>query len=1182
MNPTPAQQRRPDIAVIGMAADLPGAPGLDAFWTTIREGRENITHGTPRVQEDPATGRRRVHARGLIEDVRRFDAEFFGIPRREAEVLDPQHRHLLELSWNAMEDAGYDPYRLREDVAVYTSVGPNTYYQGRDFEARSAAERMLAQLSNEPDTLPTRISYKLGLTGESVNVQSACSSAAVAVHLACEALRAGRADMALVGAVSIGTAETLAYEHQEGFILSGDGSTRAYDKGASGYVEGDGGGVLVLRRLDDALARRDTVRAVIKGSAVNNDGRVKAGFSAPGVEGQARVVRAAIEDAGVPAESIGMIEGHGTGTLVGDPIEVRALTRAHRTYTQGTGYAALGSVKPNIGHLCFASGIAGLLKAVLCLEHGEIPPMAVLEEPNPEIDFAGTPFYLNREVRPWPGEGPRRAGVSCFGMGGTNAHFVLEQAPQSAPRAAEEAPRALPVMLSGATDQALRQVKRLLRDHLLTRPETDLRDLAYTLATGRRPLAHRWAVAVRSTAELLAALDGAPAADGADGPAAVLARAWAAGESADLAGAFPEDSRRIPLPGYPWQGEPLWIEAAPQDDDASEGVLLEAQEQAPVADWLYRPAWRRTALPRPYHPGDLPAPAGVTLLLGGEDGSPGAALADALAAELGATGRTVLRVAAGDAYAVRSGHRFEVRPGAAEDLDRLVARAVELDGSVSEVVHLWSWGEPADQDSGIARGTLGVLHLVQALAARRQQSDLWIVTENAQSARSLGGPAAGAPDDSCRTLRAEAAGLLGLAKVIPQEHPELRCRAVDFALGTPAAEAVPRLLAELAAPEEDAEVVIRGGDRLVPDVEAVPAAAAAGPRIKPGGVYLVTGGLGRIGLLIAGHFARTAPVKLALVSRTARNDAPEAEALRALGAEVAVLAADVADEDAMRAVVTEVRTRWGGIDGVVHSAGIEESRNFSFLAETDTDRARAALRPKVPGIAVLDRVTRAEEPEFVLVCSSLDTVLGGIAFGIYSTANRYLDTYAHRRRAEGAPWTSVDWDSWRFSTEDGGAARIGAAAARTAIRPDQAGEIVDAVLAADQAQCVVSTVPLPERIERIRRSFDRRRRAAAEAGTGEELTRASVGETVRTVIAEVTDTAGPREEDSLLDVGCDSLALLEAVVRLESALQLKLPMADLWGCTTLADLADVCWRLAGSRTSPDAEAAAEAMRYLAG
>ncbi|GAA1429158.1 hypothetical protein GCM10009601_43810 [Streptomyces thermospinosisporus] len=1158
-----------------MAAELPGADDLDAFWENIRAGEESVTHGSPRVVEDPATGRRWVHARGVLKDVRRFDAEFFGIPRREAEVLDPQHRRLLELSWNAMEDAGYDPYRVRETVAVYTSVGPNTYYGTRDFGARSAAERMLIQLSNGPDTLATRISYKLGLTGESVNVQSACSSAAVAVHLACEALREGRADMALVGAASISALETLAYEHQDGFILSADGSTRAYDKDASGYVEGDGAGVLVLRRLDDALERRDNVHAVIKGSAVNNDGRAKAGYSAPSVEGQSRVIREAIEASGVPADTIALVEGHGTGTQVGDPIEVRGLARAYRTFTDRTGFCALGSVKANIGHLCFASGIAGLLKAVLCLKHGELPPMAVLEEPNPDLGLEDTPFYLNRTLKPWPQAGPRRAGVSCFGMGGTNAHFVLEQAPPPVTRGGRSGTRKTwPVVLSARSAEALTEVRSRLAAHLRAHPDTGLGALAHTLATGRRPFAHRWAVAVGSTEALLSALDGAPPAPD-DSPAAELVRLWAEGGDADWDAVFDtDDRRRISLPGYPWQGERLWIEASPAGTE--HGVEPEEAEQAPVADWLHRITWERTALPRPYLTGDLPPADGVTLLFG--DGGP----AGPLAAELSAAGRTVLQVTPGDRFEVTDGRHAVVRPEAAEDFHQLVDWAVTRGGRVAEVVHLWSYGAPADQDTGMARGALTVLHLVQALARARQSTDLWIGTENAQTAAGPR-PAGTEPEDARRALRLEASAVLGLCRVVPQEHPELRCRAVDFALDTPPRQVAAGLLAEMASPGDDPEVVYRGADRLLPAVEQLPAPGEGSVPVpvRHGGVYLITGGLGRIGLVIAEVFARTAPVRLALVSRAPDPDVPEVHRLRELGAEVLVLSADVADETAMREAVETVHARWGAIDGVVHSAGIEESRNFSFIARTGTGQAVAALRPKVPGIAVLDRVTRDEPLEFCLVCSSLDTLLGGIAFGIYSVANRYLDSYAHWRRAHGAPWISVDWDSWRFGEADSG--RIGAAAARTAIRPGQAGDVLAAVLTSGQAQCVVSTVPLTRRIERIRRAFERRRRdVVAAAGTQGPRTREEVGGLVRDIVGEITDQPAPQDDDELLAVGCDSLALLEVVARLEGALGHKLPMTDLWGCSTLSDLAQVCWASAAAHGTDDGDGAEEALRYLAG
>ncbi|MFE4263621.1 SDR family NAD(P)-dependent oxidoreductase [Streptomyces sp. NPDC056883] len=1162
---------RPDIAVVGMAAVMPGAPDVDAFWSLVREGREAITHGSPRVVEEADTGRRWVHARGVMGGVKDFDAEFFGIPKREAEVLDPQHRHLLQCAWNAMEDAGYDPYRIAEDVAVYSSVGPNTYYEGRDFGPRSAAERMLIQLSNGPDTLPTRISYKLGLTGESVNVQSACSSAAVAVHLACEALREGRAGMALVGAASIGTADTLAYEHQEGFILSADGSTRAYDSKGSGYVEGDGVGVLVLRRLVDAQRDGDQIHAVIKGSAVNNDGRAKAGFSAPSVLGQSKVIRTALEASGVPAESIGLIEGHGTGTLVGDPIEVRGLTRAYQSLTSKTGYVALGSVKANIGHLCFASGIAGLLKAILCLKHGEIPPMAVIDELNPDIDLDATPFYINRELRPWEAE-IRRAGVSCFGMGGTNAHFVLEQAPEPQPAtdgAAADGPYA--VLLSGRTGEALAQVRERLREFVAARPETSPGDLAFTLAAGRRPLAHRWAAVVASTAELEQALSapGAEAAAGQAGTAADIAREWAAGGNPDWAAQFEgREPRRVSLPTYPWQGERLWIE--PSAAESAGGALLEPEQQAPLAEWLYRPVWTRTSLPRPYHRGDLQDTDGTALVIG--DGRP---MTESVREELDAAGLTCVLVEPGTEFeADRERRHVRIRPADAEDAVRLVEWAVAEGGPIRKVVRLSSYGgRAAGQHEAIRLGALSMLSLVQALAGAAQTPEIWVVTENAQ-------PAQG----EATTLDLEASALIGLCRVIPQEHSGISCHCVDFSVGSPPAEVIPRLLAEMSTGQDELEVVYRGGDRLTGTVERIAAEPGVPAPLQTDGVYLITGGLGRIGLTIAERFARTTRVRLALVSRRGLDpaDAGRHQAVRALeelGSEVRVFAADVADEHQLEQVVKQITEEWGPVNGMVHAAGIEEGRNFSLLSEMTTERAIDALRPKVPGIAALDRATRAQPLDFCLVCSSLDTLLGGIAFGVYTAANRYLDSYAHWRRAHGAPWVSVDWDSWRF--DDSGGARIGAAAARTAIRREQGGELLGSILALGEAQCVVSTVPLEERVERIRLTFARKEEAG-EHGGAHRATKDEVGSVVRQIVAEVAEVDEVADEDELLAVGCDSLALLEVVSRVEQVLQVKVPLARFWGCTTVGELVDVGWDSVPRQPEEEADAGQEALQHLAG
>ncbi|MFD2762595.1 type I polyketide synthase [Micromonospora eburnea] len=1147
------------IAVIGMAATMPGARDLDEFWANLRAGRESITFGTPLTVDDEQSGRRWVHARGVLDDVRRFDYEFFGIPRREAEVLDPQHRVLLEHAWAAMEEAGYDVHRITERVAVYTTVGPNTYREGREFDAHSAAERLLVELSNAPDTLSTRISYKLGLTGESLSVRTACSSSLVAVHLAAEAVRAGRADLALAGAVNIRCHDSLAYEQQDGFILSADGHTRAYEQRGTGYVEGDGVGVVVLRRLSDAIASGDHIHAVILGGGINNDGRAKAGFSAPGVEGQSAAISAALAAAGVPAESIHLVEGHGTGTAVGDPIEVRALTRAYRQHTQERGFCALNSVKANIGHLGYASGMAGLLKAILSVKHGEIPPAPDFEEPNPGIDFADSPFYVNRSLRPWP-DGPRRAGVSSFGMGGTNVHLVVEQPPRPAP-VEPHPPAEHAVLLSARTEAALDAMRERLLAWLTGRPDVALADLAFTLAVGRRPQPRRWAAVVSSTAELVRVLAGDDPAGATAGELADLAGEWVDGGDVDWAARYQgRRYRRLSLPSYPWQGEELWVPVADQQVTPGGAAGRTLQEPEPVDRWLYRQVWTRTGLPRPHHPGDLARTDGTCLVLG-DHPEPTATVR----AELAAAGLAVVAVEPATEFDVSADGVVRVRPEDPADLARLVEHVVTETGPVTRVVRLRSGGEPAEV--AVATGVLGTLSLVRALVAAGQSPELWVVTENAQ------------PVGDVTAVDPAAAALLGLCQVVPQEHPDLRCQALDFAAGTPAAEVAARLLAELASPAETPEVAYRGVDRHVPAFERLDTAGGVATPVRPGGVYLIAGGSGRMGLAIATHLAASGGTRIALVSRQGRPPgADAARRLRELGAEVLTLRADVADERRMAQVVEEVNRHWGPVNGVVHAAGIEGGGSgFTFVAETSVDQAQDLLRPKTTGIGVLDRVTRAQPLDFFLVCSSLSAVLGGITFGVYTAANRYLDAYAEWRSANGAPWVSVDWDVWRF---DKAATGLGAAAATaTAMDVEQATGLLGSIVAAGDARLVVSTVPLGERVDRVRRLL--RRRPTDEAGDAEPTaaTQDELCEHLMRIVGDLVGVDDLVDDDELLAVGCDSLTFLEALARWEKRNRMKVPITRLWGCRTFAELAEVGWQVLNEER---ADAGSLALRYLAG
>ncbi|HEU5382188.1 MAG TPA: beta-ketoacyl synthase N-terminal-like domain-containing protein [Ktedonobacteraceae bacterium] len=509
-----------DIAIIGMAGRFPGAPDIDTFWEHIRDGVESISDATDdyllSLGVKPSLLQMSTYVKryARLDDIDLFAASFFGYTPREATITDPQQRIFLECAWHALEDAGYDTERIVGLVGVYAGASINTYLLRmlQDPETSITPGSLVSDIGNAPDFLSLRVSYKLNLQGPSVVVQTACSTSLVAVHMACQSLLNGECDMALAGGVSIQVPQA-GYVSYEGGIGAPDGRCRAFDAAARGTVPGSGAGVVVLKPLRQALADKDNIRAIIKGSAVNNDGSRKAGFTAPSVEGQAAVIAESQALANIKAESISYIEAHGTGTLLGDPIEVQALTQAFRTAgSSGTGFCALGSLKTNIGHLDAAAGIAGLIKTTLALQHRQLPPSLHFTHPNPACNLETSPFYVNTTLRPWPTSDPagiRRAGVSSFGIGGTNAHVVLEEFQPQSPRIPSQSfPQLL--VLSAKTPAALEQMTIQFTQHIAKHPTQELADVAATLQLGRRAFAHRRFLVAQNQQQIQNALQSGP------------------------------------------------------------------------------------------------------------------------------------------------------------------------------------------------------------------------------------------------------------------------------------------------------------------------------------------------------------------------------------------------------------------------------------------------------------------------------------------------------------------------------------------------------------------------------------------------------------------------------------------------------------------------------------------------
>ena len=1328
------------IAIVGMACRLPGANTVGEFWQNLRAGVESVRRltrqemldagATPEDLDDP----HHVPFGALVDDIDRFDAAFFGITTREAELMDPQQRLFLQCAWEALEDAGYDPGRIGVPVGVFGGANFNTYLTrnlipAEVFEEKAAA--LQAVLANDKDYLATRVAYKLNLRGPACAVQSGCSTSLVAVHLAAQSLLGYQCDMALAGGVAVDIARARGYWSHEGSVFSPDGHCRAFDADARGTVFGNGVGIVVLKRLEDAQRDGDSISAVILGSAINNDGAVKVGFTAPSVSGQAEVIAEALADAGVAPESIGFIETHGTGTPLGDPIEVEALRKAYGARPGGAP-CAIGSVKTNVGHLDSAAGVASLIKTALALRHRELPPSLNFTRPNPAIEFDKTAFYVNTRLVPWTSgtspQVPRRAAVSSFGMGGTNAHLVLEE--HLDPSGDPPARGAEVLVWSARSAEALGALTERLRAYLDSPPVASLADVAYTLQTGRAAFEHRRMIvagSVREAAALLAhapravetfrytgeqrgvafvypanvldalgaieelsasepafrsAVEGCcdvlrpeaagdlsdlgpeiatftlqhaltcvwnswgvtPAAVGGDG-VGELAAACAAGalsygdalrtllqrpaeagadssarasfarnampsgsfhylelgtgetlsaaagpgvttgclsgvgERAVLSmlaaagrlwqGGIPVDwrrlhgqqrRRRVAAPTYAFERPRFWIDPPPKEDDSAEALARRKREE--VSRWLSVPTWQRM-------------PALELVARAFEDFETTEWLV--CAAETPLSDRVVERLA-------RVVPRMcVVRPMIGAEYDDAPDRVVTIDPS-DDTHYARLLEQRFGRDAHLvivqvglpAAGTLdsfaSVLALSRAIAAYPERRiSVRVVTVDAQDVL-------GSED-----LAVGAAPLLAAVRVLAQEQSTADVACIDVERGAVVDPAhadwvADRVVAEVATHTPDPMVAYRGRARWVVRYQPMPIERPHGnSKIKNGGTYVIVGGFGRIGLILAQHIARTAAVNLVLIGRNTNDRGARVAELEALGSRVLALAADVADEVGLGRAIADAERRFGRIDGVIAAAGIVDGPAFQPLRHLTVEECERQFRPKVDGLRVLEQVLGDRALDFCLIVSSLSSVLGGLGYGAYSAANAFMDAFVRRHnKSSRTRWMTVNWDAWRWTeTEDGAP---GALLERLALTPSEAVDVFDRVLSVSRVvdQVVVSTADLGARlaqwVERVgaRGAASVPTRETAESSgpvTPETRAEADAGDddltpTQRAVAHIWRRVLGIRDvplDESFLDLGGTSLTAVQAISALEQSLGVHVAIEE-FIFQTAAQLATLCDR----------------------
>lgn len=1017
------------IAIIGMSCRVPDANDADEFWSNIASGRESmralsedelLERGVPRaLLENPDY----VRCASSLERVDLFDADFFAVSAAEAEIMDPQQRLFLECSYHALENAGYASERYRGTVGVFAGCAMSHYLLDnlRARDGRNVLRNPGVLQGNDKDFLTATVSHRLNLRGPCVSINTACSTSLVAVVRACQSLLSFECDLAMAGGARIALPHAVGYRYKQGGIFSPDGKCRPFDAKATGTVFGDGAGVVVLKRLDAARADGDTIHAVIVGSAVNNDGHAKVGFAAPALKGQTNVIREALEFGDIDPESVGYVEAHGTGTATGDPIEIAALSEAFHGRTRRRQFCAVGSVKSNIGHLVNAAGIAGLIKAVQALRHRRLPPSLHFEQPNPQIDFTTSPFYVNTTLADWPrnpGQ-PRRAGVSSFGIGGSNAHVVLEEAPPA--DSGRRGRRWQLLTLSGKSESAVFEQAARLADCLQRDVDLSLEDVAYTLHVGRgeHPYRSFLVCADRDAAisglrhlrcsRVEARLPAAQLNSAADAPRDLekLGTLWQAGAEVDWAEFHAgKRHRRVPLPAYPFERKRYWIDGhkSPAGAHFKARAGSHLSRESHIDRWFYQRVWKDASRAR-----DITANAVARKSYIVFEDSCG--LGERLSRRLADEGHEIVRVRFGEGFA-RQGDGFVVNPASLEDYGRLLSSLPHKGSSSWTIVHCAAFSAPGSEpwhldEAWLDRGVCGLIVLAQAL----QTSPAGRET----SLRIVGNEMFDAPGG--RAVRPEKSMLASLARVMRQEVEGLHCQCIDLGECDPASAAA-LLCEELPHPVDSEVIVLDARRRLRPSYDriALPEPEGVPGLLRPRGTYLLTGGLGGVALTIAGWLAERVQANLVLVSRTQSaegKDWPRRVAqIEAAGGKVATIAADIADSGQLQDALGRARARFGAIHGVIHAAGVPSEET---IARKTRARVTQVLRPKVHGTYALSQALRNEELDFFLMCSSISSITGGVGQADYSAANAFQNAFAALHAGHRTRYISICWDTWSQS-----------------------------------------------------------------------------------------------------------------------------------------------------------------------
>jgi polyketide synthase PksJ len=1186
------------VVIVGMSLRVPGAESTDQYWHNLKNGIESISFFSDDelraagVTEETLNNPDYVKAMGKLEDVDRFDARFFDMTPKEAEILDPQHRVLMENVWRALEHAAIDPERYPGRIGLYAGVGFNSYLIHnilKDPDLMESAGAWQLSLNNDKDFAPSRIAYKINLQGPAVSVNTACSTSLVSTVFAAQSLLNYQCDTAIAGGCSIHLPQDQGYFYMKGGTVSPDGHCRPFDADAEGTIDGNGAAVVVLKRLEDALKDNDTIYGVLRGFAVNNDGSLKVGYTAPSVSGQADVILEALEMADLDASQIDYVETHGTGTELGDTVEISALTEAFRESTDASGKCAIGSVKSNIGHLDTAAGIAGLIKTVLAMENDQIPPTCHFKKANPKLELEKTPFYVNNTLIPWPSDGKKNkiAGVSSFGIGGTNAHVIVEQFKRKSHPVQQRNVVLIPI--TAKSEKALSQYAIELADFIDSRPDKSLYDIAYTLQVGRRHFGFRKFVMVNAEdrsdcAKQLRDLNiNDPnyhaQKDNLTNALFDAGQQWLDGKDINwdaLAGTY----QRISIPGHPFNRERFWVEPKVVSQSAIVQTTSKGVTKDPSIDnWFYLPNWKRS-IPLV---NEIP-PDSRWLIVADSAG-----LSDSLSEEITTAGASVRAV-----Y-----HQ-------PEDDKKLIDGRYYIDTTIesswgwlfselgqwkpTQIVHLGLFKATSNQKTSDYFAFDGMVALGQALGHHYFSEEISVILL-ADRLFSDGNSNLADPDK---------ATALGPLRVIAQEYPNIHTRAIDID------EHVNQklLVHEISDSNGPPTIILRGTGRWIENYEkvSIPKVEKLPARLKENGVYVITGGLGNIGLALAQYLAKTLSARIALIGRSnfpAKNEwesllgdkktTPRLrkqlhilQEIESMGAEVHIYESDVSNKKTTEAVFQKIEKELDNINGVIHAAGLVGESSFVTLKDARSEEGRTAnyvqFLPKIDGTEVLADILSTRNFDFCLICSSLSPILGGLGFSAYSASNLYADAVVEKyNRRDSGKWISVNWEGWMFDEVNVPGSSGNSSAVELGISPEEGLELFSRIMNVDHLERIItSSGNLNSRIAQwIERQPEAEIIPASSAHERPEYIGTYIAPTSETEIKLVSiwgkllGINGIGIEDSFFDLGGNSLLLTQLVALIRRNFQAELALSAMFESPTIAAIAAQIEELNGVTADDD-------------